>query len=251
MIIKGYREQDAVRGVCSAILYENKFSQLRVQEGIDELRRREDADAIEVNFSAIAASLAYEVPFMHTANHPNRLAMTMLGNDALRRLGLGQRIAETGADYLSDVIMPPLPSTAWNLKLRPGIHGWDHVVCGRRLDQENYLRRNASYYKCYEPKLLAALLYGRSEAVGFLREHQESVEGVRHRELAWHLLSALYSVLLERTPSDTEVEGKLRDLIEAGASAVVGSFPASAEFRDKWDSFVARFAPARRPVTPD
>lgn len=77
-----------------------------------EMNRREASDGIDASVADIITSQAVWFQLFHIVNHPSRALCAYLINRVFERLGLKQRVAIAGADYMDNPHLPMSPAIA-------------------------------------------------------------------------------------------------------------------------------------------
>ena len=94
--------------------------EVEITAWINELRRREDADHIDIQMSSFLDQNARSRPLFHIQNHPFRETIAQMINEILTRIGSPAMAALTGTDYQPVPHVPPLPCIANYLRANGG-----------------------------------------------------------------------------------------------------------------------------------
>ncbi len=90
-------------------VYPDAFIEQEIGLSIDELKRREALDGIDVLLSPFLEEYGRTTRLFHVINHPYRQALVYIANGVLGRLGYGQTVPYLGADCIR---LPHVPLSA-------------------------------------------------------------------------------------------------------------------------------------------
>jgi hypothetical protein len=116
----GIPPQQATELLLSPNLLSKQEIEVEITAWINELRRREDADHIDIQVSSFLDQNARSRPLFHIQNHPFRETIAHMINEILTRIGSPARASPTGTDYQPVPHVPPLPCIANYLRARGG-----------------------------------------------------------------------------------------------------------------------------------
>lgn len=158
-------------------LYPEAFVAREIEIALDEARRREREDGVDVRATDYLAGRVRAEPLFHVINHPVRAPLVHVANAALAALGQPRRVAAEGADLLPIPHVPLAPSVARALGLEVDPH---FQIPGERLTRPEYYRRAVERLQSLpREKLRAGLLH--PAALPFLDRLAQAVPGLPGR----------------------------------------------------------------------
>ena len=90
-------------------LYPDSFISSEIKLSIEEMRRREAGDGIDIQFSPFLERYGYRAPLFHVINHPCRPSLAYVANETLAHLGYPATVPFAGPECLR---YPHVPLTA-------------------------------------------------------------------------------------------------------------------------------------------
>jgi hypothetical protein len=93
-------------------LFRDQDIESEIQISLDEIRRREVDDRIDIQISPYLQEYCRIKPMFHIQNHPLREVMVFIANEVLAKIGCSERVPIKGLDYQPEPHVPLLPSIA-------------------------------------------------------------------------------------------------------------------------------------------
>jgi tetratricopeptide (TPR) repeat protein len=120
LVASGCAPADVVRRMLSDDLLSDSEIDAEIQYSLDETRRREVTDRIDIKISPFLEENCRTRMLFHIQNHPFRETMAFVTNQLLERLGLAGRVPVEGPDYQPVAHIPPLPAIGRFMRVRRG-----------------------------------------------------------------------------------------------------------------------------------
>jgi hypothetical protein len=164
LVACGFSPEQTVQLLLSEDLLRDTEIEREIHEALEETRRREVDDRIDILISPYLNEHCRTRTMFHIQNHPLRETSAYIANGILERLGYPGRVSVEGQDYQKDTHIPPLPSVARFLRKHrngDGSRGPDEIV----LMPTHPPMTQADYYTMLVQQLAAAPANDVIEAV--------------------------------------------------------------------------------------
>ena len=170
LVAAGLHAASAFRILAQTDLYPPQFVASEMRRSIEEARRREIIDAVDVPFVPFLEAFTTRVQLFHTTNHPYRPALVWITRRILHKLGIPLSIEVPPPDGPEPIPFPhiPLPPSVKRLLTGPdaSLAGWttpqDEVY-----HLPNEVMGILEYYECAARNLAS---YKAIELIQFLAE---------------------------------------------------------------------------------
>jgi hypothetical protein len=110
LVASGLETDEATQRLLSVDLLTDAEIEREIAVAIDETKRREIEDAIDVKIGPFLEDLGRARLLFHLSNHPMRETAVFVANGILARMGFARRIPVEGHDYQAQIHIPPLPA---------------------------------------------------------------------------------------------------------------------------------------------
>jgi hypothetical protein len=176
MVSEGFENAEIIRRLSSVDLYPPTFVATRAEEGLAELRRREEFLRKEndggatVVISELIEALWADHQIGWSFDHPTRFLMIQIAREVLRLMGIPAEIETDGSEPLNFTRCGILPAVANQLQLPAHATDSDFVHWEQRLDIRSYVERMVPAYRSHSRDELRQALREQPEVSRFIEQ---------------------------------------------------------------------------------
>ena len=120
LVASGCDVEQTVSLLLGEDLLKDEEIETEIQASLDETKRREQEDKIDIWISPFMEANCRSRLMFHIQNHPLRETAAYIVNRVLQCLDLPRRVSNEGRDYQKETHVPPLPAVARFLRERGG-----------------------------------------------------------------------------------------------------------------------------------